>query len=202
MWYENLSSKYNIDDIVKDNAGNWKKFTSFHWYNAPNDADNWCIIYTRHRDSSLLEESNASAIADILEKEEFDNDVRYENHAHWTVGHIDGYAIRCINPDGTITTAFKALIKIADRLHNYPVLNEDDYSEKQYAASLENIDCEGSLLLKENAPEDWCKQVFSWLWENAQDELEDTDDQGYYPSKDSIRDALRCLGLLNPEEDI
>ncbi|RKX66591.1 MAG: hypothetical protein DRP42_02875, partial [Tenericutes bacterium] len=46
---------------------------------------------------------------------------------------------------------------------------------------------------------DWCADVFSWLWDNDQTELENNDDQGAYPSEDSCKIALYALGYLDPE---
>lgn len=46
---------------------------------------------------------------------------------------------------------------------------------------------------------DW-DGVFSWLWENDQNALEDHDDQGAYPEPEEVEAALDALGYLQPEE--
>ncbi len=69
---------------------------------------NWSIVYTHNRDSGLLDQSNAEVIARALTHfTTGDNaDVVFESHAHWAVGHVDGFSIR-VYRDGEITDAFR-----------------------------------------------------------------------------------------------
>src|SRR4051812_16175893 len=50
-----------LDDTAAGLAGNWKRFDSFAWFRRRGiaDADAWAVIYTHHRDSGLLDQSNA-----------------------------------------------------------------------------------------------------------------------------------------------
>lgn len=88
----------DLEDAAKKAAGNWQHFDSFFWFRDSEleDADQWAIIYTHHRDSGLLDQSNASVIEKALEPftEDEDPDVVMENHSHWAVGHVDGFSIR------------------------------------------------------------------------------------------------------------
>jgi hypothetical protein len=99
-----------IEEAAKQAAGNWRKFESFVWWRASemDDAASFAILYTHHRDSGLLDQSNAAAIAKALEPftEGDDPDVTAESHNHWAVGHIDGFAIRVFR-NGQITEAFR-----------------------------------------------------------------------------------------------
>jgi hypothetical protein len=52
---------------------------------------------------------------------------------------------------------------------------------------------------KDDKDELWEKAVFSWLWSNNQEALESQDDNGGYPNKDEIKEALIDLGLLKEE---
>ena len=87
-----------LEDAAKEAAGNWQKFESFCWYRESEieDPDNWAIIYTSNRDSGLLDQSNAEAIAEAMEpfSETDDPDVVFESHNHWACGHVDGFSIR------------------------------------------------------------------------------------------------------------
>ena len=74
--------------------------------------------------------------------EEETADVRAEHHGHWACGWIDGYAIR-VYRNGQITEAFRAYHELAARLADYPVLNEEDFSRREYEATLENLLSEG-----------------------------------------------------------
>ena len=58
-----------LEDAAKEAAGNWQRWTCFVWDRERDldDADNWAIIYTHNRDSGLLDQSNADAIAKAME---------------------------------------------------------------------------------------------------------------------------------------
>lgn len=197
----------DIERLVKEAAGNHRKFESFCWDAEPEDGENWTLVYTNNRDSGLSEQSNAAAI----EKEMvgFADDVIPQHHGHWACGWVDGYAIRVYRADseGTlqITEAFRRWCDLHDALEDYPVLDETDYSQREYDAAHENIR-ERSRFVVDDHPEDWDQKIWEWLWENEQGELENVDDQGAYPSDESIRRALRALDLLDrdywPEQAI
>ena len=99
-----------LEHAAREAAGNWSSWTCFVWDREReiDDAENWSIIYTHNRDSGLLAQSNAAAIADALRSfsESENPDVVFESHAHWAVGHVDGFSIR-IYRNGEITAAFR-----------------------------------------------------------------------------------------------
>jgi hypothetical protein len=81
-------------------------------------------------------------------------------------------------------------------VQNYPVLEEEDYSNREYEATLENIgDAAWRLKGDYDLPDGWESQVFSWLWDHEQRELENRDDQGGYPGEDALRRAFDALGF-------
>lgn len=99
--------------------------------------------------------------------------------------------------------------------------NDSDYSNREYKATIQNIENIGGKFVKSIArraedlatnewayaascePEkDWAYTVFSWLWEHDQVELESQDDQGGYPSEDAIKAALKALDILDSEYDV
>src|SRR5215831_551340 len=127
----------DIAKLAANAAGNWKRFESFGWYDRPDDADAWTIVYTSHRDSDLLTRSNADAIAKIMAPYVARGWATEESHGHWAVGHVDGYAIRVYRPDGKVSRAFKAWCAIQARLEDYPVLDDDDYSRREWKATCE-----------------------------------------------------------------
>jgi hypothetical protein len=203
-----MSRFFDWDDIeaaAEAHAGNWRRFESFGWWDKPEDAPQWCLVYTSNRDSGLLDQSNQEAInailAPYLEADTDDPDIRSESHGHWACGWVSGFAIRVYAQDGTITPAFRAWCGIQARLADYPVLDEEDYSRREYEATLENIESVGHRLVREDAPEDWPSQCFSWFWENHQGAVESRDDSGGYPSDEEIEECLEALDLLEPEEE-
>ncbi len=194
----------DLDAAAKQAAGNWRKFECFAWHRAYDldDADNFAIIYTHNRDSGLLDQSNAAAITKALEPftEGDDPDVIEESHSHWAVGHIDGFAIR-VYRNGQITEAFRVYHELAERMDNYPVLDEEDYSRREYDATLENIaDAARSLRHDYDLPDGWEGEVFSWFWDHNQRAVENRgDDQGGYPSEEDLKEAFVALGYPEVE---
>lgn len=180
-------------------AGNWRDFECFAWSRGYDldDADAWAIWYTSHRDSGLLSRSNEKAINECFEPFSAgdDPDVVFEGHSHWAVGHIDGLSVRVYKADGTITPAFEELCRLNEALDNYPVLNEQDYSDMEYEATLENY---GSEMWREkNLPEGWEGEVYSWFSDHGHDRcIENRDDGGGWAPEQKIIEALKDLGLM------
>lgn len=154
-----------IEESAEQSAGNWREWECFVWWRedeleSPND---WMIHYTHNRDSRLLDLSNAEQIRQALEKytEGDDPDVVEESHTHWAVGHVDGFSLRVFK-DGEITEAFRTLHDLMERLEEYPILDESDYSERETEATAENIiDAAWNLKDEYELPEDWHWEVYS-----------------------------------------
>lgn len=186
-------------DAAQQAAGNWKTFNCFVWFppDKLEDVDQWAIIYTHHRDSGLLDESNASVIEKAMQPftEGGDPNVLFERHVHWAVGHVDGFSVRVFK-NGKITKAFESYHTLARQLDDYPILDESDYSDREYEATLENIeDAAWKLKHDFDLPEDWESQVYGWLSDNRCGEIENVDDLGGYPSEAALREAFDALGF-------
>ena len=191
-----------LEEAAREAAGNWRDFTCFVWFRDDiEDADDWAILYTHHRDSALLDLSNAAAIEQALESftDGDDPDVVFESHSHWAVGHVDGFSIRVFR-DGQITDAFRRWHELAEAMAAYPVLDESDYSNREYEATLENIaDAARRVEDEYDLPEGWEEEVYGWFSENEYGEVENRDDQGGYPSEDALRRAFKALGYDKSE---
>ena len=126
-----------LEAAAKEAAGNWRQFNSFAWHRSSDlkKPDDWAIIYTHHRDSGILDQSNAAAIEEALTPFTETGDVVFESHFHWAVGHIDGFSVRVFRR-GRITKAFKTYHGLAKRLAQYPVLNEDDFYSREHEATI------------------------------------------------------------------
>ena len=195
----------DVQNAAEKMAGNWRKFDSFAWSRGYDlhDADAWTIHYTSSRDAGLLEQSNEQAINKRLKPftEGDDPDVVIESHGHWVVGHVDGFSLRVRTADGSITPAFEEFCRIQRQLANYPVLNESDYSDREYEATLENYRGE-MWRLTEELPEGWEGKVFSWFCDHDHEGFtENTDDRGGYAPREKIIEALNVLGLLPVQAD-
>jgi hypothetical protein len=166
----------DVEDMAKELVGNWKKFECFYWRRSKDleDPDNWCIVYTRNRDSGMLEQSNHAFIEcemvpfmeGMTDEEEKDPDVVAERHDHWGPGWLEGYSIR-VYKDGNITDAFKMWYEIQCSRADCPVLCDDDYSRREMEAAEDHI----SLIISPHTkpsvhPEDQVHEVWEWLWNN------------------------------------
>ena len=189
----------DIEAAAKVAAGNWMKFECFVWDRARDleDGEQWAIVYTHHRDSGLLDRSNAHAIAKAMESfmEADDPDVVFESHRHWAVGWIDGFSIR-VSKSGKITGAFRKYHELAQAMADYPILDESDYSERELEATFENV-TDAAWRLKDDfdLPGQWESDVYRWLSEHDPGAVENRDDQGGYPDEDQLRDAFHALGF-------
>lgn len=190
---------YDLDEMAKKAAGNWKSFNSFGWGDRPDDADDRMIVYTHNRDSDNRAVSNASVIKKELQLYIENGDVIPEHHRHWAVGWVDGYAILVLR-NGKPTDAFKKWLELQARIEEYPILDEEDYSKRNYDDTCENIDTECYGMIRENLPEDWKAQVYDWLWKHDQSAITETSEDGVgWPRKKSLLPALTALGFLDPD---
>lgn len=195
----NRLGELDLEDAAKAVAGNWRKFRSFVWFRADDldHAENWAIVYTHNRDSGLLDQSNAAVIRkEMAAHAEGDNaDVVFESHTHWAVGHVDGFSVR-VYRDHQITDAFRRYHALAEAMAIYPILDEEDYSRREYEATVENIaDAAWRLKGDYELPDDWQHEVYGWLSENGASEIENVDDQGGYPSVEALQRAFNALGF-------
>jgi hypothetical protein len=187
----------DLESAAREAAGNWQHFDCFSWHRASDlaDADNWGIVYTHNRDSGLLDQSNADAIAEAMEPftKGRNPDVVAEHHVHFAVGWVAGYSIKVFKR-GRITKAFRTYFDLQQRLVDYPLLDEDDYSNRVYEATLTNIDDAAWRLKKQyDLPPDWAFAVYRWLSDHDCSELEDNDDRGGYPSELWLQRAFDAL---------
>ena len=188
----------DLDEAAVAAAGNWQKFDCFVWFHESDldDAENWAVFYTHHRDSGLLDESNSAAIAKTLEAfiDGDDPNVVPESHSHWAVGHVDGFSIRVFR-EGKITDAFKAYHELAQRLADYPILDETDYSRRETEATLANLP-EAAWRLRHDfeLPDDWPSEVYEWLGDHRPAAIENTDDRGGWPNESDLEAAFAAIG--------
>ncbi|MEZ5943954.1 MAG: hypothetical protein R3C18_21365 [Planctomycetaceae bacterium] len=186
-----------VEEAANESAGNWRTFECFVWWRESelDSPENWMIHYTHHRDSGLLDQSNAEQIREALNQftEGDDPDVVEESHSHWAVGQIDGFSMRVFK-DAEITEAFRTFHGLMESLAAYPILDEADFSNREYEATVENIaDAAWRMRDDYDLPENWQYEVYGWLSDHECSEIECCGDQGGYPSEDSLRRAMDAL---------
>ena len=109
---------------------------------------------------------------------------------------VHAVSIRVFGPDAEVTPAFQALYRLREKLEAYPVLDEVDYSNREYEATLDNYRAEMEPL-REPLSEGWESEVHAWFGQHGQDcHTENRDDRGGHAPKTAIVAALYDLGLL------
>lgn len=176
------------------------------------DKDHMFVDWTlgtviRHRDSGLLDQSNARVLIKHLESDPtLADDWRVTECSHWAVGHVDHLSYRVKESDGSPTRVARVIRAFYDALQDYPVASDDDYSMMEHEASWDWICQEtprmasrlGFILPEgENTGAD---QVMTWLSDNRPNALESRDDQGASPDEDDYRDAFEALGYAREPE--
>lgn len=98
--------------------------------NFDNDREAWLVLPCgRNRDSECLDESNFATALKILGGER--EDVEVHRFGHWACGWFE---IILVRPD---SAAAKEAEEIEAALANYPVLDDNDYSEREHEAANE-----------------------------------------------------------------
>jgi len=251
--YKGRSLTY-VNNKATKARGNWKDFDSFVWHGQPLDSEEYCLVYTKNRDSHNVELSNHEVIDKAMQTfdginyclsgksvETDEGDVITESHNHWAVGWVEGFAIRVFQlvdecphckakPDKSdddeehlsygfiysegkyicyscqadiqaeTTPAFNTWCEFALSLEDYPLLDETDYSQREFDDTLEQIAFVVPELI-ENLPSNYLRKIYSWLWENDQLELEVCDGRGACPSESAVAKACETLGFYKPEKD-
>lgn len=181
----------HAEDMAKELKGNWRKFECFMWFDKPDDAEEYCLVYTHNRDSDTATRVNAEVISEELEP--FSGpDCIPQRHSHWGPGWVEGYAIRVYGRDGELTPAFLKYAELQLALEDYPILDDSRFSAAEHEECLEAIRLNAPVCMSED---ETASKVFSWLWENKQSELEDN-----YPSQEAVSEAMLALKLITPED--
>lgn len=155
-----------------------------------------------HRDSGLLDQSNAAMLRKALKDRGFTKrDYYISESSHWAVGYVTHLTYRVVNKNGKASKIARFLKAWWKGLDNYPVADEFDYSERESEATYDNLKLAAEHLLKDNPPKDWHDQLWQWYNENDEIALENVDDQGGWPSDESLKEALGALNLLKSEDD-
>ncbi len=181
------------------------------------DRSTWLVAPCgTNRDANLLTESNWYAQDNAL-KEEDPNGLDHETHrfGHWACGWFE---ITLVRPN---TKAADEAQKIADALSDYPVLNESDFSEREFNATYDYIRDEVSRLASRgkwlSVASDGCEPVEpseSQIEQAAAEVMRHIDDEmggglpshvnqdgGGSVSEDDLLNALEACGYQLASED-
>ena len=90
--------------------------------------------FGKHRDSDLLQESNFDVALKEL-KRVSGKSVEVMHTNHWAVGWYDHIMVRT-----TAKKTMEKVLELCNRLDNYPILNEEDYSEREFNQACDAYD--------------------------------------------------------------
>ena len=107
------------------------------WYNT-----HGCVMAWADRGDDVLAESNYLTALDMLNgavahdetgaSEARGDDVVDTSASHWGYGSVRELFVRVFDEHGEYTPAFIEAARIHGRLENYPILDESDFSEREY----------------------------------------------------------------------
>lgn len=123
-----------------------------------------------HRDADLMDKSNARFIKAVFEEafgpesEECDPPTgkwAIITCSHWAVGWVEHLAFEVLTPEGNVSPALEKWLEIEKQMENYPVLDEDDYSEREWEAVEENLANFDWSDWQVDLPDDWRSEVWN-----------------------------------------
>lgn len=149
------------------------------------DFPDFYVFLGRSRDSSILEDSNFCAALDLLGGES--EDIVIERAGHWACGWVEHIAI---NPDNS--DKVRIAEEILERLEDYPVLDEEDFSEREFEEYAEEFEAWYSMELREFQDEndDIPENIIAMAREFAFDSIS-SDGIAWKYVCDKIREAIK-----------
>lgn len=148
------------------------------------DRQEWLVMPVyRTRGSGTLDNSNFEAVLGILKDAYGEDSELFECHCfnHWADGWFE---IIIVHP--SLADKVK---EIEERLENYSVLDEEDFSRREYEATLELIESSGKRYVNDKATENWPGEIFDYLTDPREDHVDE----------EEIRRGLFYKGWLDEE---
>jgi hypothetical protein len=179
------------ENLIKCATDALKKPEDFGYWGPEDTFITWgfCGI-DENRDSGCLGKSNFHTVSqDLINR--FPEDFRIESYRHWLVGQVTRLVCRVLHhegeiTDGNITEAFKAAMEWQDKLSDYPVADEDHYSQLQDELRLEEVKRHSMAKMAVTDDDDWAESVLSNIY-----------DDGIYwdPDIEGIDDESMLIGI-------
>lgn len=124
---------------------------------------------SKHNSSDLLDDVNYEVFLEEMEDVDPDGKDHFDGSArHWAVGRLDSIAVRPFQPTehGWETTeAWERAHELLEAMEDYPLLDEDRYSERIHERTYEAVtDAVGKVL---------AGPIIEWLYDNAYDPYEE-----------------------------
>ena len=144
------------------------------------------------RGASLLDESNYLVLLRELNSRHGRDQWCLTRASHFACGWVEHLSFKMYHEGGVNTTPLYEWLRdwFLTLSEHYPCADDAHYSGMQYTAALDHIKYQADRVYAEEVTDALCRQVFSWLWDHEQTELEDRDGYGARPSRDAVKRAL------------
>ena len=153
-----------------------KDYLSHHVWSKPPDyggysPDGHYVILVQHRDSLLLDRHNYETAFNTLTDAALDHDEHVWDWRanHWAHGWVEYLMVAKDAPEAVLAAAAEIIASLSD----YPILDEDGYSEAEYEAACEFWE---AMLLEERI--DLLKEAGQSIFA-ARSDCPPADDSGY-----------------------
>lgn len=183
-----------------------KKPEDFGYWGSEDMFKTWGFTgHDKSRDDGVLGRSNFKVISEDLMKN-YPEDCRIESYKHWLVGYVERLVCRILLDEDkgivedNITDVFRLAMRWQDMLNDYPIANEDDWSDECYKDCVETLEDMNAYLLDmiDQSNEGWAESVYFHLIQEM--DVTFDPDANEYPSDDQILLAVYSLKLWNIEE--
>lgn len=183
-----------------------KKPEDFGYWGSEDMFKTWGFTgHDKSRDAGILDRSNFKVISENL-MSEYPEDCRIESYSHWLVGYVERLVCRILLDEDkgivedNITDVFRLAMRWQDMLNDYPIADENDWSDECYKDCIETLEGMNAYLLDmiDQSNESWAESVYFHLIQEM--DVTFDPDANMYPSDDQILLAVYSLKLWNIEE--
>lgn len=143
-------------------------------YSGDLDLSVWGFTYSMHRDSDTLNISNYEVILEDMQ-ERFPDDVEVMHCNHWAFGWVDHIMVNTENQE-----ALEAIYEWSERLNDYPVADEEDFSRREYEEACEAYD-------------NWAGHDIDYMIENDEDLEFLLDENEWFSANEEQEQFLRDI---------
>lgn len=171
----------------------------FAYYGSYHEEEGWGRAFAQHRDSDVLSRSNWQVISeDLLTR--FPNDVHVELCNHWAVGWIEVLRIRVTTQPSrireyNITECFRAVVAWQEKLEDYPVANEEHWSNLEHEEFTEYLEQEIPYIWRGISDDELPDHLLHSVYEIVSEQCCNADDLPHDTLENAVRDAW-IAGLI------
>lgn len=176
----------------------------------------WGQTFGVHRDSDLLEQSNWDAVIEHLQEKFPDSgDYRIEGSNHWAVGWLDTLMVRVLRceceeiSDDTMpfiirkddkwycescntfphyTAIFRECVELRAHLDNYPILDEEDYSRREWEDLSEYVEQEVNSIWNRHHDDDIPEHLIGSVLDRISGNCTRSDDVDYSDLENAVKE--------------